>query len=157
MSRFRISANRPSAAGLVTALVVIACGTTAAWWAVRIAAPRQAIAPAVEPTLIQPDTASAIALFGTAGRSAPGAPPEQRLGSVRVAGVIVHPQRGSALISVNGGAPRAFAVGDTVSSGLILREVKPDGAVFERFGERIEVAAPRRGSAELLNRNAADR
>jgi general secretion pathway protein C len=155
VTRFRISANRPSAAGLAAALMVIACGTTAAWWAVRIAAPRQAIAPAIEPTLIQPDAASALALFGTVGRTASGAATEQRLGSVRVVGVIVHPQRGSALISVNGGAPRAFAVGDTVSPGLSLREVNPDGAVFERFGERIELAAPRRGSADVLNRGAS--
>ena len=136
---------------MVTALAVVAGGATAAWWAVRVAAPRQAIAPAVEPTLTQPDASAAFALFGSAGQAASG-PPEQRLSSVRVMGVIVHPNRGSALIAVNGAAARAFAVGDTVSPGLTLREVNADGAVFERFGERIEVPAPRRGSADTLNR-----
>ncbi len=153
MSRFRLSAPRTSAPGLIGAIAVIACGATAAWWAVQIAAPRQAIAPAVEATLIQPDASAATALFGTAGRPQNGMP-DSRLGSVRVVGVVVHTNRGSALIAIDGGPVRAFAVGDTVTAGLTLRQVNADGAVFERFGERIEVAAPRRTAVEVLNRNS---
>ena len=154
MSRFRSGPPRVSAANLVGALTVIACAGIAMVWAVQLSAPTPAIAPAVEPALTQPDPSAASALFGTVGRVTAGAP-DARLSAIRVIGVIVHPSKGAALISINGGSPRAYAVGETVSSGLSLREVNADGAVFDRFGERIEVAAPRRSGVDLLNRSAA--
>lgn len=153
MSRFRYGPSRISSASLVGALTIVACAGTASWWGVLLSAPRPAIAPAVEPTLTQPDPAAASALFGTAGRVAAGTP-DARLGSIRVVGVVVHPRLGAALLSVNGAPPKAYTVGESVSPGLNLREVNADGAVFDRFGERIEVAAPRRTSVDLLNRNA---
>lgn len=153
MSRFRYSPSRISSAGLVGALTIVACAGTAIWWGVLLSAPKPAIAPAVEPTLNQPDPAAALALFGTVGRVNAGVP-DTRLGAIRVVGVIVHPKLGAALLSVNGAPPKAYAVGENISPGLNLREVNADGAVFDRFGERIEVAAPRRTSVELLNRNA---
>ncbi len=153
MSRFRYSPSRISSASLVGALTIVACAGTIIWWGVLLSAPKPAIAPAVEPTLTQPDPAAAFALFGSVGRVAAGAP-DSRLGAIRVVGVIVHPKLGAALLSVNGAPPKAYAVGENVAPGLSLREVNADGAVFDRFGERIEVAAPRRTSVELLNRDA---
>jgi general secretion pathway protein C len=153
MSRVRYGPSRISSASLVGALTIVACAGTAIWWGVLLSAPKPAIAPAVEPALNQPDPAAALALFGTVGRVNASAP-DARLGAIRVVGVIVHPKLGAALLSVNGAPPKAYAVGENVSPGLNLREVNADGAVFDRFGERIEVAAPRRTSVELLNRNA---
>ena len=153
MSRFRYGPPRVTSASLVGSLTLVACAGTAIWWGVLLSAPKPAIAPAVEPTLTQPDPAAAFGLFGTVGRVTASAP-DSRLGSIRVVGVVVHPKLGAALLSVNGAPPRAYPVGETVSPGLKLREVNADGAVFDRFGERIEVAAPRRTGVDLLNRNA---
>lgn len=135
---------------VATAGAVFACLVVVAWWGVRVAAPRPSIAPAVQTAAALPDPAMAAMLFGVAGPVAPVARAEQRLAAVKVLGVLVHPQRGGALVSVDGAPVRAFALGETLSPGLKLIEVTADSAVFERFGERIELAAPRRSSAEVL-------
>ncbi len=135
-------------------IALAVCAGVVAWWAVQIAAPRPAIAPAVQPSLTLPDPSAAASLFGAAG-AGPKAAAEVRLASVKVLGVVVHPQRGAALLGVDGAAPRAYAVGEQVSNGLSLIEVTPDSAIFLRFGERIELAAPRRATPELLQSGPA--
>jgi len=154
MNRYTAGSSTAVAPRTVGALLVIACGALAAWWGIQLGAPRPVIAPAVQPTIAQPDPAAAAALFGTVGQGQRGTP-DARLSSVRVVGVIAHQSQGTALLSVDGAAPRAFAVGDTVGTGLRLIAVTADGAVFDRFGERIEVAAPARGTANVLTRGAA--
>ena len=154
MNRFTIGYSPALAPRLVGALLVIACGALAAWWGIQLGAPRPAIAPAVQPTLAQPDPGAAATLFGTVGQGLRGAP-DARLSAVRVVGVIAHQSEGAALLSVDGAAPRAFAVGDTVGTGLRLIGVTADAAVFDRFGERIEVAAPVRGATNVLTRGSA--
>lgn len=154
MNRFTISSSSTIAPRLIGAMLVIACGALAAWWGIQLGAPRPVIAPAVQTTLAQPDPGAAAALFGTVGQGLRGTP-DTRLSSVRVVGVVAHQSQGAALLSVGGAAPRAFAVGDTVGGGLRLIGVTADSAVFERFGERIEVAAPARGTANVLTRGTA--
>lgn len=134
---------------VVTAILLAAAAAIAAWWAVQITSPRPAIAPAVKPSLAQTDPTAASALFGALA-SGSQTTPQIRLPAVKVLGVVVHPQRGAALIAVDSAPPRAVAVGDQVSPGLILVAVTADTAVFERAGERIELPAPKRASPELL-------
>lgn len=154
MNAIRTGRSAFRAPWAATVIALTACAATAAWWGVRITAPRPAIAPAVQPTLVLPDPAIATPLFGSTGRASQAAN-DPRLASVRVVGVIVHPSRGAALLAVDGAAPRAYAIGDTVGSSLRLIGLNADSVVFERFGEQIEVPAPRRGAAELLNRPAS--
>lgn len=137
------------AAAAATIAAIAATVAILAWWAVQILAPRPAIAPAARPALTQADPASAAALFGAAGPAARvQAPP--RLASVKVLGVVVHPQRSAALLAVEGAPPRAFTLGEQVSPGLTLIAVTADAAIFERGTERFELPAPRRSSPELL-------
>jgi general secretion pathway protein C len=137
------------AAAAATLAAIASTVAILAWWAVQILAPRPAIAPAARPALTQADPASAAALFGATGSAARMQAPA-RLASVKVLGVVVHPQRSAALLAVDGAAPRAFTLGDSVSPGLTLVAVTADTAVFERGAERFELPAPRRSSPELL-------
>lgn len=148
MTRLRLSSTRTTAPAFAGVLALSACVATGLWWAGQIAAPRPAIAPAVQPTPTLADPAPAASMFGTPARAG-ALVSDPRLASVKVVGVIVHPTRGAALLAVDGAPPKAYSAGDTVATGLTLREVTADYAVFDRLGERITLAAPRRGGAEL--------
>lgn len=154
MPRFNPSSplTGPRVALAQVASVVLAALAAAllAWWAMLLSAPRPAMAPPASSPLGQADPATAAMLFGAIG-GAPRIVAAQRLPAIKVVGVIVHPQRGAALVSIHAAPPRAFAVGETVSPGVTLLAVTADSAVFERAGERIELAAPRRASPELLH------
>lgn len=153
MQRLNVPQYRPgpriTLAQVMSVVMATAAVALLAWWAMQVSAPRPAVAPMPAGVLAQADPTAAASLFGAAG-TAPQAALAQRLPAIKVVGVIVHPQRGAALISINAAPPRAFAVGETVSPGVVLLGVSADSAVFERAGERIELAAPRRGSSELL-------
>lgn len=128
-----------------------ALGATCAYWALQLLAPPVAIAPggSLVDTQSAPDLAAAQALFGSAPSEAaiagtPGV-------DVRVLGVAASRTRGSAVLVVGSGTPKAFVVGDDVGDDLRLVEVRSDAAVLERNGARIELPAPQRPSVALLS------
>lgn len=125
-----------------------ALGGTGAYWALQLFAPPVAIAPAgsLVDTRSAPDLVAAQALFGSAST---GVAPADL--DIRVIGVAASPARGSAVLVVDSNAAKAFLVGDDVGDGLRLVEVRPDAAVLERKGVRIELRAPQRPSVALLS------
>lgn len=133
-----------------------ALGATCAYWALQLLAPPVAIAPAgsLVDTRSAPDLAAAQALFGRASADTPVAAPGGI--DVRVLGVAANPTRGSAVLVVGSGTARAYRIGDEIARDLRLVEVRPDAAVLERAGERIELAAPRRPSIALLSSEPKD-
>ncbi len=121
-----------------------------AYWTLQLLAPPVAIAPTG--SLVDyrnaPDLASAAALFGRSATDA--APSALATVDVRVLGVAASPTRGSAVLAVESGGAKAYLVGDRVADDLRLVEVRPDAAVLERNGARIELLAPRRPSVSML-------
>jgi len=130
-------------------------GATCAYWALQLLAPPVTIAPtgSLVDTQSAPDLAAAQSLFGTSA-SGPVATSAVAV-DIRVLGVAASPTRGSAVLVVDAGAPRAFLVGDEVGSDLRLVEVRSDAAVLERNGARIELPAPQRPSVALLSSGPA--
>lgn len=126
-----------------------ALGGTGAYWALQLFAPPVAIAPAgsLVDTRSAPDLVTAQALFGSADSAAVPLPGL----NIRVIGVAASPARGSAVLVVDSKAAKAFLVGDDVGDGLRLVEVRPDAAILERKGVRIELPAPQRPTVALLS------
>jgi len=63
---------------------------------------------------------------------------------VEVVGLIASGERGAALLSINGGAPKAYSVGRTLAQGVTLSAVLPQGVSIDQDGiiEDITIAAP---------------
>lgn len=125
------------------------CGTLA-YWFLQLTAPPVAIAPAgsIVDYGNAPDLGSAAQLFGqhSAATQAAAAP-----SNIQVLGVAASAQRASAVLIVDGGPPRAYLIGDEISQGVRLVAVRPDAAVIEQNGARIELVAPQRPSTAILS------
>lgn len=127
-----------------------ALGATCAYWALQLLAPPVAIAPtgSLVDTRNVPDLGAAQALFGSAAGDTVA---DASSLDLRVLGVAASAMRGSAVLVVGSGAPKAFLVGDEIGTDLRLIEVRSDSAVIERKGSRIELPAPQRPSVALLS------
>lgn len=121
-----------------------------AYWVVQIAAPRSPVAPAgaIGDARDGLDLQLAGQLFGLPGGAAPAA--GRTNSNIQVVGVAAGPPTASAVLIVDGKPPKAFAIGDEVSAGMKLVEVRIDAAVFDRGGVRSEAPAPLRPSIAVL-------
>lgn len=122
-----------------------------AFWSLQLAAPAPAVAPA--DTLradgrSNADPRALAALFGvpTAVTSAPVA----ATGNIQVVGITAGDSRASAILAIDGGPARFFAVGATVTDGVKLVAVKRDAVVIERGGARSELPAPLKADLSVL-------
>lgn len=119
------SAARWHAPLATTGLWALAAGA-AVFWALRLAAPADAVAAAA--TMPRPsvaaDSDSVARLLGVLpeSRTAPVAP--EAASRFALAGVVADPsKRGAALISIDGKPPRPFRVGSTVGESYVLQSV----------------------------------
>ncbi len=129
----------PHTALRVAAMVALAAGLGI--WSARLLAPTPAAMP---PTLSAPlpaqmDVGPVTAWFG--------AVPTARSMRVAVSGIIATGSRGVAILSVDGGPPRAWSVGDS-ANGMRLRAVHPDEVVLDQGGVDVRVALPRQAMPE---------
>ncbi|HTI45786.1 MAG TPA: type II secretion system protein N [Casimicrobiaceae bacterium] len=162
-----IIATRPGWRALAIVATLIAGAALAyviAYWTWRLIAPA---AVHVAPAEIA-DPASAIVagrLFGTPARdAAPGAPPSDSLGEVRLLGIVARRDgAGYAVFRLPSG-PRVVATGEDVSPGLRLVSVTADGVTVRGSdGERTLAlrsgaprdAAPPRGAAAVTTPRVA--
>ncbi|MBN9425948.1 MAG: hypothetical protein J0H09_05525 [Burkholderiales bacterium] len=124
------------------------CGTLA-YWFLQLTTPPVAIAPAgsIVDYGNAPDLGPAAQLFGQHSGAAQAAAPS----NIQVLGVAASAQRASAVLTVDGGPPRAYMIGDELSQGIRLVAVRPDAAVIEQNGARIELVAPQRPSLSILS------
>lgn len=62
---------------------------------------------------------------------------------VTVVGLIASGERGAALLSINGGSPEAYRVGQTLAQGVTLSAVSPSGVSIDQDGiiEEVFIAA----------------
>ncbi|RPH63626.1 MAG: hypothetical protein EHM83_09740 [Burkholderiales bacterium] len=138
---------------LASSLVLFAllCATLA-YWGLQLLAPPVAIAPSA--SLVDhrdaPDLATAARLFGQPVGGGTTAAPVS-LSNIQVLGVAASAVRGSVVLVVDGKPARAYMVGDAVTESARLVEVRPDVAVIEQNGARVELVAPQRPSVAILS------
>ncbi len=149
-----VPAARPSSAGVAPpswaprlAALVLAAGAAAslAYWGLQISATRSSAAadvaaPARLPEAAAPEQVArllAAPATRTDGKSA--ASPGNRLQLTGVAAGVSG--RGVAILSIDGGPPRPFAVGTPVSEGLVLQSVQ---------GRRAQLGPDRQGPATVV-------
>ena len=58
---------------------------------------------------------------------------------VKVTGVLAGARGAVAILSLNGGPPRSFLLGERLSPGVRLTAIEGDGVEIERAGERVRV------------------
>ncbi|WP_144631038.1 hypothetical protein [Bordetella genomosp. 13] len=61
---------------------------------------------------------------------------------VQASGLMWSSARAVAVLSVNGGAPRAYAVGDTLADSVVVRRIGRDGIEVDKAGEILRIAVP---------------
>jgi general secretion pathway protein C len=140
----------PAWLGTLAAFAVL-CAVVA-WWAVQLLAPRAPVAPAAAAgeTQALPELRLAAQLFGAAPGAQGAATATATAGNVTVVGVLAAGMRGSAILSVDGQPPRAYAVGERIGPSQTLFEVRGDQVVIEQGGRRLALAAPTRPALSLL-------
>ncbi len=110
-----------------------------AFWVLRLIAPASPIPPAstLPAAAREPDAALAGRMFGDVGSGALAS-----LLNVQVSGVFAAGKASSAVISVDGKPPRAVLLGQDLSAGVRLAEVRPDGVTLEHDGARTQYNVP---------------
>lgn len=137
------------------ALFALMCGT-GTYWALQLFAPRTAIAPvgSLADAARLPDIKTASLLFGAANGQ-PDAPLATLASDIAVLGVAASRERASAVVAIDGAAPRAFAVGDSLDTRTRLVEIRPDAIVIDRGAGPLRLAAPARPDPGLLSAGPA--
>lgn len=131
----------------VTLLLLLALLALATYWAVRLLAPRPAIAPSVLGSDSNtPSLDPASRLFGS---NSPQAATPQAPSSIQVSGVVSAGGRSVAVLSVSG-KPSFVAVGDRIDGQTVLKSVSVDKVVIEQNGQDIELPTPARGDTSVL-------
>jgi general secretion pathway protein C len=126
--------QRFDSARLVRASAILAFAAGVGGWGAVLTAPRsQALPPML--TASPPSGGDTSALARWFGKSA--APVK-----VTVLGLISAGTRGAAILAIDGGAPRAYRVGQRIADGVTLAKVEPAAVVLDQAGAVIRVAAP---------------
>jgi len=136
------------------ALFALLCGIVT-WWALELLAPRTAVAPtsSLVDARRAADLRVALPLFG-----APASGPAASVAAstdIVVLGVAASADRGSAVLAIDGAAPKAFQVGDAIDARSQLVEIGPDEVVIGRGDERLRLATPPRPDPALLSSGPA--
>jgi general secretion pathway protein C len=138
----------------VTKLAAIVLGLClvgiVAFWASKLLAPRVAVAPVVvsAPPSDNQESTFTRQLFGNAPleTAANTAPVDSRL---QVQGVIASAS-GVAVLSVDGAAAKPFMVGQTITKGVVLTQVKADKVVIRRDGIEQTLPTPIKPDKSIL-------
>lgn len=111
---------------IVQSLAMLAVAVGIGFWSALLLAPQPAVGPPILASGPAPgqNITPLINWFG--GGSA-------RL-RVVVLGLFSSGQRGTALLSVNGGPPKAYSVGHTLAQGVTLSAVLPHGVAIDQDG-----------------------
>ena len=120
-------------ARLLRAAAILAAAAGVGAWSAVLLAPQPRALP---PMLTAPPPAGASAplaqWFGSSAASV----------KVAVLGVIAAGERGAAILRIDGGAPQAYRVGQSIADGVTLARVERNGVVLDQAGAPIRVDAP---------------
>lgn len=121
-----LSAWHNSGPLIVQSLALLAIALGIGLWSALLLAPQPKGAPPVLATGPAPgqNISPLINWFGS------GSAPLR----VAVVGLLSSGQRGTALLSINGGPPKAYSVGHTLAQGVTLEAVSPQGVSIDQDG-----------------------
>ncbi len=133
------------------ALFALLCAILA-YWSMILLAPRSPIAPAsaLAGRDALPELQLASQLFGTTQGAAAAA----AASNIQVLGIVAAGRRGSAILAIDGKAPRPFAVGEALSPTQRLAEVRSNAVIVAGAGEPLELPAPESPSIAVLTSGA---
>lgn len=129
---------------LVLFALVVAIG---AYWAVRIFTPQPTAAPppmAAAP-LRDPSPVAAARMFGLVQMAVAA------VSNIQVSGVFAAGKDSSAILAIDGKPPRAYVLGQEISAGTTLVDVRVDGVTLEGAAGRQELRAPSRPASVPLS------
>ena len=107
---------------------------TATWWGINVAMHRPSpVAAAAAHVPVSLDEAGT--LFG-------GKPEQKPAENIQLSGILALSHGAAAIISVDGGPPKAVALGDPLSDGATLAEVRARSIVIDRHGAHAEIFLP---------------
>ena len=117
--------------------LVIAIG---AYWAVRIFTPQPVAAPPpmAAPPPRDPDPVAAARMFGLVQMAVAA------VTNIQVAGIFAAGKDSSAILVIDGKPPRAYVLGQEITSGTTLVSVSAETVTLEGAGGRQELRAPSR-------------
>jgi general secretion pathway protein C len=126
-------------------LLALVCAI-AAYWGVRILTPQPTAAPPplAAPAPREPDPMLAARMFGLIQQ-----PAARVVSNIQVAGLFAAGKDSSAVLTVDGKPARVYVLGQDVTPGTRLVEVRADGVVVESSAGRQELQAPARPAASM--------
>lgn len=131
---------------LIHVLMLAVVCAIAAYWGVRILTlqPTAAPPPLAAPAPREPDPMLAARMFGLIQQQA-----ARVVSNIQVAGLFAAGKDSSAVLTVDGKPARVYVLGQDVTPGTRLVEVRADGVVVESSGGRQELRAPARPAASM--------
>jgi general secretion pathway protein C len=131
---------------LIHVLMLAVVCAVAAYWGVRILTPQPTAAPPplAAPAPREPDPMLAARMFGLVQQ-----PTARVVSNIQVAGIFAAGKDSSAVLTVDGKPARVYVLGQDVTPGTRLVEVRADGVVVESGGGRQELRAPARPAASM--------
>lgn len=115
---------------------------TAAWWGIELATHRPATVDAAAAHVpLSVDQASA--LFGAK-------PTQKSTENIQLSGILALAQGAAAIISVDGGPPKAVSLGGLVGENGKLAEVRARSIVIDRHGAHSEIFLPAAGTGPTI-------
>lgn len=117
----------------ITAILACAAGL-GVWGAILLAPQPGRTPPALVADDFRPQNIEPVAAWFGAG-------PALRV-QVASSGLIAAGPDSAAILSIDGGTPRAYRVGQQLASDLVLSEVRPDAIVITQGGQASELAVP---------------
>lgn len=118
---------------IVSLCLIAAALAGLAWWTVALLEPLPRAAPAA---------ASGASDEGGAREAAAWLAPGSAKLEVKVAGALAGGGRGAAVLSVNGGPPQAYAIGDALTHSARLVGIEAQALVVEQSGVRTRLPMP---------------
>jgi general secretion pathway protein C len=136
---------------LVHVLMLALVSAIGAYWAIKIVTPQPTPAPPplAAPPPRDPDPALAARLFGLVQQAQ-----QAMVSNITVTGVFAAGADSSAVLAVDGKPPRAYVIGQEVTPGTRLVEVRADAAVVEGAAGRQELRVPPRPVAPMATGSA---
>ncbi|HEY1608526.1 MAG TPA: hypothetical protein VGG24_04625 [Paraburkholderia sp.] len=115
---------------------------TAAWWGINVATHRPTTVDAAA-AHVPLSVDEAATLFG-------GKPAQKSAENIQLSGILSLAQGAAAIVSVDGGPPKAVALGGLVGENGKLAEVRARSIVIDHHGVHSEVFLPAAGSGPTI-------
>lgn len=135
-------------ASLATVLMTVLLAGTITWWTLLLLRPKPAVAPTA--AVNESNTLSDLSLSGQLFGGIAITPAALAVPSnIQVLGVVADATRAAAVLTVDG-RPRSVAIGEEISPGIQLIDVKADRIIIKRNGVAADLPAPKTSDPDIL-------